>query len=135
LSQHCRAHGDDQAWCAEVNVDENGRIICIPVQCARPSPPAKGDGLLPAPCVAITHRIVGKGTDAVTGVLIVGASVTITDSSGAVQQFVTGPSGLQLPSTLTRARMTATLSTEWDCCSLDIVLADESKAVGAIVRQ
>jgi len=149
LSQYCRAHGVYQTWGAEVNVDENGRIICIPVQCSRPSPPAfwqwSGDGtfstaspatlvcedgyssngmphalteqsvfcgvdgtssLLPAPCVAITHRIVGEVTDAVSGALITGASVTITDSSGAEHHLVTSANGLYIRENVMRGVVT-----------------------------
>lgn len=136
LFQHCRAHGEFQAWGAEVNVDEAGRIICIPVQCARPAPPANwqwasdgifstsspatlvcedgfssngmphalteqsvfcgADGiasLLPAPCEPITHSIVGQVTDAVTGLFLSGASVTLTDSSGVPRQITSDRNG------------------------------------------
>jgi len=149
LSQHCRAHGEYQAWGTEFNVDESGRIICIPVQCSRPSPPAfwqwAGDRIfstaspatlvcedgyssngmphalteqsvfcgtdgtssfLPAACVAITHRIVGEVTDAVTGALITGALVTITDSSGAVEHLTTGVYGLYIRENVMRGAVT-----------------------------
>lgn len=149
LFQHCRAHGEFQTWGVEVNVDDDGRIICIPVQCSKPAPPANwrwaGEGifstsspatlvceegfssngmphalteqsvfcgadgtssLLPAPCMPISHRVVGQVTDAVTGLLLSGASVTLTDSSGATQQFTTGSNGLYVIEHVMRGEIT-----------------------------
>jgi len=149
LPQKCRAHGEFQAWGAEVNVDENGRIICIPVQCSRPAPPANwqwaGDGIfstaspatlvcedgfssngmahalteqsvfcgpdgttssLPAPCEPISHRVVGEVTDAVTGLFLSGASVTLTDSSGVSIQITTGTNGLYIVNHVVRGEIT-----------------------------
>lgn len=161
FSQHCRANGEYQAWGAEFNVDSSGRIICIPVQCSRPSPPLNwrwaSDGLfdtltpatlecedgysangmpharteepfacnvdgtvnsLPAPCVAIRHRIVGEVTDAVTGFLLAGATVTIHDSSGNVHELVTEADGRYAFDGVTRGETTILvvrdLYTQWD---------------------
>ena len=159
FTQHCRASGEFQAWDAEFNVVA-GRVICIPVQCSRPSPPLNwrwaSDGLfdtvtpatlvcedgyssngmphastqqpfscnvdgtvnsLPAPCVAITHRIVGEVTDAVTGYLLAGATVTIHDSSGFEHELVTGADGRYVIENLVRGEVTILVVkdsyTEW----------------------
>jgi len=166
IRQQCRANGEFEPWGADVNVDAFGRIICIPVQCPRPSPPANwrwaGDGifdttspatlecedghssngmphalteqsvfcqsdgipsLLPSPCVPITHRIVGEVSDAVSAMLIVGASVTVTDSSGSVQQLATGSNGLYIVEHVMRGEVTIRITrdeyTAWET-TLDV---------------
>jgi len=74
--------------------------------------------LLPAPCIPITHFMVGEVTNSVDSSLLEGAFVTVTSSDGQVHEFTTGPGGLYYFPNVRRGEVTIRVTmrdyTDWE---------------------